>query len=392
MLRFFIILLFYNSLFGAIVTQYHWKKNRSYLVFLEEHSLPLKPLYYNIDPDDKSLTKEIFTGVPYQILTTDDKKHIQQILIPLTNELQIHIYKDKKSHYQFETIPIKSIIKKEAFYSQIISSPGYTIFKKTGSRRLAREFESSFRKSVNFKNVQKSDRIVMLYDQAYRLGNSFAMPIAKAAMIEIGGKKHTVYLNTDGYYYDKKGARVQGFLLNTPVRGARISSYFSKRRFHPILHRWKAHLGVDYAVRRGTPIHAAGDGKIIFAGRAGGYGNLIKIRHGAHYETRYAHMKAFRKGIKRGVYVKKGEVIGYVGTTGRSTGPHLHFEIRKNGVAINPLKLVKVTTKKLKGVAKREFLNLRDFYDENIEFHLKNKTKFKRHPHIDRVCYFDNIK
>jgi murein DD-endopeptidase MepM/ murein hydrolase activator NlpD len=218
------------------------------------------------------------------------------------------------------------------------------------------------------------------------------MPIARASMLEIRGKKHTVYLNHDGYYYDKRGARVQGFLLKAPVPGARISSYFSKRRFHPILKKWKAHNGVDYAARRGTPIHAAGNGKIIFAGRAGSYGNLIKIRHSGAYETRYAHMKSFRKGIRRGKYVKQGDIIGYVGTTGRSTGPHLHFELRKYGKPINPLKVVKVTTKKLYGTPRREFLDLRDFYDENIDFHLKNKTKFKRKPHIDRVCYFQKIK
>jgi len=392
MLRFFIFFLFYTTLFGAEVTQYHWKKDKSYLTFLEENALPLKHLYYNLDRDDQFLTKEIITGVPYQILTATNGV-IEQILLPLTNELQIHIYKDKKtSTYKFEAIPIKSIIKKEAFYLQIISSPSYTIVKETGSHKLARAFESSFKNSLNFKNVRKKDRMVMLYDQAYRLGNSFAMPIPKASMLEIRGKKHTVYLNHDGYYYDKNCARVQGFLLNVPVKGARISSYFSKRRFHPILKKWKAHHGIDYAVRRGTPIHAAGNGKIIFAGRAGGYGNLIKIRHSSRYETRYAHMKSFRKGIKKGKYVKQGDVIGYVGSTGRSTGPHLHFELRKYGKPINPLKVVKVTTKKLKGVARREFLDLRDFYDENIKFHLKNKTKFKRKKHIDRVCYFTTIK
>jgi len=392
MLRFFIFFLFYTTLFSAEVTQYHWKKNKSYLTFLEENALPLKHLYYNLDRDDQFLTKEIITGVPYQILTATNGV-VEQILLPLTNELQIHIYKDKKtSIYKFEAIPIKSIIKKEAFFLNIVSSPNYTIVKKTGSKKLARAFESSFKNSLNFKNVQKKDRIVMLYDQAYRLGNSFAMPIPKASMIEIRGKKHTVYLNHDGYYYNKKGARVQGFLLKTPVKGARISSYFSKRRFHPILKKWKAHHGVDYAARRGTPIHAAGNGKVIFAGRAGGYGNMIKIRHSSRYETRYAHMKSFRKGIRKGKYVKKGSVIGYVGSTGRSTGPHLHFELRKYGKPINPLKVVKVTTKKLYGTPRREFLDLRDFYDENIEFHLKHKTKFKRKAHIDRKCYFTTLK
>ncbi|MEJ2373709.1 MAG: M23 family metallopeptidase, partial [Sulfurimonas sp.] len=180
---------------------------------------------------------------------------------------------------------------------------------------------------------------------------------------------------------------VEGFLLARPVRGARISSYFTKRRWHPVLHKWKAHLGVDYAARRGTPVIAAGSGKIIYAARLGTYGNLIKIRHNDGYETRYAHLKSFRRGIYRGKYVKKGQTIAYVGTTGRSTGPHLHFELRKRGVAINPLRVVQVTTKKLKGKEKKAFLQLKKNYDETIALHLKNKTPYKKPPLFEDMSY-----
>jgi murein DD-endopeptidase MepM/ murein hydrolase activator NlpD len=213
------------------------------------------------------------------------------------------------------------------------------------------------------------------------------MPVLKAAMIEMGKKRHYIYLNDDGRYYDEKGHEVEGFLLARPVRGARISSYFTKRRYHPVLHKWKAHLGVDYAARRGTPVHAAGSGRIIYAARMGSYGNLIKIRHDDGYETRYAHLKSFRRGIHRGKYVKKGQIIAYVGTTGRSTGPHLHFELRKRGRAINPLRVVQVTTKKLHGKAKKAFLRLKKNYDESIELHLNNKTKPKKYGSFENMSY-----
>ncbi|MEJ2414837.1 MAG: peptidoglycan DD-metalloendopeptidase family protein [Sulfurimonas sp.] len=213
------------------------------------------------------------------------------------------------------------------------------------------------------------------------------MPTLDAAMIEMGNKKHYIYLNDDDRYYDANAHEVEGFLLARPVRGARISSYFTKRRWHPVLHKWKAHLGVDYAARRGTPVIAAGSGKIIYAARLGTYGNLIKIRHNDGYETRYAHLKSFRRGIYRGKYVKKGQTIAYVGTTGRSTGPHLHFELRKRGVAINPLRVVQVTTKKLKGKEKKAFLQLKKNYDETIALHLKNKTPYKKPPLFEDMSY-----
>jgi len=216
------------------------------------------------------------------------------------------------------------------------------------------------------------------------------MPTLKAAMVETNNKPHYIYLNNDDRYYDEKGTQIESMLLARPVKNARISSRFTKRRFHPILKRWKAHLGIDYAARRGTPIVAASNGKIIYAARMGAYGNLIKIRHKDGYETRYAHMKSFRRGMKRGKRIKKGQTIGYVGTTGRSTGPHLHFELRKNGRAINPAKRIQLTTKKLKSKEKKAFMTLAKNYNDSINLHLENETKYIKQPKISNCCYFNN--
>jgi murein DD-endopeptidase MepM/ murein hydrolase activator NlpD len=391
MLRFFILFILVTSLFSAEVKQYKWANGESYLTFLEKHHLPLKSLYYNLDKDDQFLTKEMISGVKYQILKSSDGE-IQQLLLPINNKLQIHIYQQGDG-YKFEAIPIICTTKKEALTLKITSSLSYTIVKATGSKKLARILVSAFQKSLNFKkDLRSGDRMVMLYEQSYRLGAKFAMPVLKAALIEMRGKKYHIYLNeADDNFYNERGSRVENFLLIVPVKGARISSYFTKRRFHPILKKWKAHLGIDYAVRRGTPIRAAGNGTIIYAKNAGSYGNLIKIRHNDGYETRYAHMKSFRKGMRRGKRVKKGQIIGYVGTTGRSTGPHLHFELRKNGRPINPLKIVKISGKKLYGKVRKKFLRMRKKYDENMEYHLKRMTKYKRTPALTRECYFNNI-
>ncbi len=389
MLRFFMFFAFCISVFGAEVEHYRWENGETYLVFLEKQKLPLKSLYYNLDKDDQRLTEEMRAGINYQILRESDGT-IEQILLPLNDELQIHIY-NVENEYKFEAIPIISETKTEAFTLTITSSPHYNIMKETDSKKLAQIFVSSFRNSLNFKNdIRKGDTLVMIYDQKYRMGHPFSMPTLKVAMIELRGKKHYIYLNDDGRYYDEKGNQVEGFLLARPVRGARISSYFSKRRFHPVLKKWKAHLGVDYAARRGTPIVAAGSGRVIYAARAGSYGNLIKIRHDDGYETRYAHMKSFRRGIKKGKYVKKGQTIGYVGTTGRSTGPHLHFELRKHGRAINPLRVVQVTTKKLKGKEKKAFITLKKEYDLEVDTHINEQTSFNRVTKIKQKCYFYN--
>jgi len=387
LIRYFLLfILLTTTIFASEVHRYRWANGETYLVFLEKNKLPMKTLYYNLDKDDQRLTEEMRSGIHYQILK-DTNGTIEQVLLPLNDELQIHLYK-VKDKYTFEAIPIISTTKTEAFTAKIVSSPNYTIMKKTGSKKLAQIFTASFRNSLNFKNdIRKDDPLVMIYEQKYRLGEVFSMPILKVAMIEMRHKKHYIYLNKDERYYDEKGHEVEGFLLARPVRGARISSYFTKRRYHPVLHKWKAHLGIDYAARRGTPIVAAGSGKVIYAARMGSYGNLVKIRHNDGYETRYAHMKSFRRGIRRGRYVKKGQTIGYVGTTGRSTGPHLHFELRKRGRAVNPLRVVQVTTKKLKGKEYKNFLKLKKSYDEKVELQLNTQTQYKKTSKFQNICY-----
>lgn len=389
MIRFFLLFLFTTSLFSSEVERFRWPSGETYLVFLERNNLPVRKLYYNLDKDDQRLTEEMRAGIHYSMLK-DENGNILQLLLPLNDELQIHIYKENNK-YKFEAIPIISSSKIEAFSLKINHSPYYDIIKQTGSKKLAEIFVSSFKYSLNFKvDLRKGDRLVMIYKQKYRLGQAFSMPTLKVAMIEMRKKKHYVYLNDDGRFYDEKAHEVEGFLLARPVRGGRISSRFTKRRWHPVLKKWKAHLGVDYAVRRGTPIVAAGSGRVIYCSRMGSYGNLVKIRHADGYETRYAHMKSFRRGMFRGKRVKKGQTIGYVGTTGRSTGPHLHFELRKRGRAINPLRVVQVTTKKLKGKQKKAFLKLKKNYDESINLHLKNQTKYVKTPKMQRMCYFNN--
>ena len=156
-------------------------------------------------------------------------------------------------------------------------------------------------------------------------------------------------------YFDNKGQSAKKFLMKTPINGARLSSGFGNR-FHPILGYTKLHKGTDFAAPRGTPIYAAGNGVIERVGPFSTFGNYIKIQHANGYETAYAHMNGFARGLRRGSHVRQGQIIGYVGTTGQSTGPHLHYEVYINGKAMNAMRLKLPTGRKLEGAQLQAFL------------------------------------
>ena len=144
--------------------------------------------------------------------------------------------------------------------------------------------------------------------------------------------------------------------LRNPIDFARISSRFNLGRKHPVLNTIRAHKGTDYAAATGTPIKAAGDGKIIFAGRKGGYGNVVIIQHGTRYQTLYAHMNSFHRSVRKGRSVKQGQIIGYVGSTGLATGPHLHYEFRVDGVHRDSLRVKLPKAQSISAVEKPAFL------------------------------------
>jgi murein DD-endopeptidase MepM/ murein hydrolase activator NlpD len=155
-------------------------------------------------------------------------------------------------------------------------------------------------------------------------------------------------------YFDRTGRSLRKFLLRTPIDGARLSSRFGMRK-HPILGYSRMHKGADFAAPSGTPIYAAGSGRVVSAGRNGGYGNYIRLRHSGEYSTAYAHLSRFAKGIGPGKRIRQGQVIGYVGTTGRSTGAHLHYEVLRNDKQINPLEVKQPPTSQLTGADLKRF-------------------------------------
>jgi len=190
-------------------------------------------------------------------------------------------------------------------------------------------------------DIRQGDEFDVVYEQKVMDGKVVGTGNILSARFTNRGKTYTAvrYTNKQGNtsYYTADGNSLRKAFIRTPVDFARISSRFSAGRKHPILNKIRAHKGVDYAAPRGTPIKAAGDGRIELAGRRGGYGNTVIIAHGNSYKTLYGHMQGFAKGIKNGSSVKQGQIIGYIGTTGLSTGPHLHYEFQVNGVHVDPL-------------------------------------------------------
>jgi murein DD-endopeptidase MepM/ murein hydrolase activator NlpD len=209
--------------------------------------------------------------------------------------------------------------------------------------------------SVDFqRDIQEGDKFEVMYED-YVTADGDTVPgkgNVLYAKLTLGDNEMPYYRyedkSGDVAYYDGKGQSAKKSLMQTPIDGARISSGFGMRR-HPVLGYSKMHKGVDFAAPRGTPIYAAGDGKIEKMGPFSSYGNYVRIRHNNGISTAYAHMKGFKSGLKTGSRIKQGQVIGYVGTTGRSTGPHLHYEVMMNGKQVNPKAIKMATGKSLGG-------------------------------------------
>jgi len=203
------------------------------------------------------------------------------------------------------------------------------------------------------RDIRAGDSFDLMFDE-YRddRGRMVKSGDILVAEMVLSGEKTRLYRyeTQDGQvdYYHASGQSVRKALLRTPIDGARISSGFGKRR-HPILGYTRMHKGLDFAAKTGTPIFAAGDGVVDFAGRKGGYGKYVRIRHTGTYKTAYAHMHRYGKGIRTGVRVRQGQIIGYVGSTGRSTGPHLHYEVHKSGRQVNPRSIKLPSGRKLAG-------------------------------------------
>ncbi len=350
MKRLLILTLFISLLMGADVLEKRWVANETFSDYLIKNKIGLS-LIRQISSDDIKYLSEIQAGERFYELR-DDNGTLLQALIPIGEEMQIELIQDLKTKkYKFDIKPILYKEVKDSVVVEIKRNCYKDLLELTNNSTLNYILTKMYKKFLNFRYLRAGDKIAFEYTQKSRLGKPWGNPKIDAALIRTKGKDSFVFLDSDGNFWNSPYKEINStkcilssqksclsqFIM--PLKKIFITSRFTYKRWHPILHRYRPHLGVDFRGKRGTPIYAIDRGKVIFAGWMRGYGKVTKIRHKNGYVSLYAHQSKIK--VKVGDRVKKGQIIGLVGSTGRSTGPHLHLGVYKNGKAINPLSVIK---------------------------------------------------
>ena len=308
---------------------------------------------------DASALKRLMPGqkLKFQI----DDGNLQQLVYKIDALNTLHVNRTQDESFAVST-NTRKMETRVTNTTGVIHSSLFLAAQKAGlSDNLIMELAGIFGWDVDFAlDIRGGDSFTLVYEELFLDGKKQRDGNIIAAEFNNRGKTYRAlrYTDTKGIsdYFSPDGKSMRKAFIRTPVDFTRISSRFGKRR-HPTLNRMKNHHGVDYAAPRGTPIKAAGDGKLTFVGRKGGYGKTVMIQHGGKYGTLYAHMSRIKPGMRRGKKVRQGQTIGYVGSTGRSTGPHLHYEFRVNGVHRNPLRVRLPDAAPIRAKYKTDFLN-----------------------------------
>lgn len=329
----------------------------------------------------KRSLRKIKPGMKITFFMTDSGK-FEQMLFPLSNtETLVITNKEGILYLDKKHTPLEH---KTHFSSATITDSLYRTGARVGlSDNIIMQIANIFAWDIDFiLDVRAGDSFKVLYNSLYKDGKKLKDSDILYAEFSTRGKTFQAIrfeMNKKHFaYYTPAGKSIKKAFIRAPVDFTRISSHFNLKRKHPILHRIRAHKGVDYAAPMGTPIKASGDGKITFLGRKGGYGNTIVIRHGQKYTTLYAHMSRFARGMYSGKKVRQNEVIGFIGKSGLASGPHLHYEFRVNGVHKNPVtvalpkaKPISRSQRKAFAAMKTELLATLRQFDANTMFATK---------------------
>ncbi len=324
--------------------------------------------------------KNISVDNEYAVYFKDGMPRIFELQInPFT---RIRVKKNTEGFWE-HLIMEKPLIKRESVIKgKIVSSLYDAIDKVESNGVLAIELSDIYSFDIDFfTDLRQNDLFIIIVDKTFLDEDFYSYEKIKACGMYANRKVYKAfYLDDDEYrgYYNELGHSLEKDFLKAPLNYRRISSHFSRSRLHPVLKRYMAHNGIDYAAPRGTPVVALGDGKITKCGWNGGLGNYIEIKHNSVYRTGYGHLSGFARNIRKGVYVKKGDLIAYVGSSGLSTGPHLDFRVIKNGHYINPLSLKPNRKLDLKGEVLDRFLeNITRFNAEMDSFFTSRLEQYK---------------
>jgi murein DD-endopeptidase MepM/ murein hydrolase activator NlpD len=366
MKKFFLLFSIPFILFGYQVEIKEWGSNHTFYSFLKKHNIPFS-IYYTLP---KKVQKDL-GAIPKDsdVYLLKDGNVIKQALIPFNDEKQLQIIK-KGDKYITKIVPIRYTTTEKVAKINVKNFLSYDVYQNTKNPYLSQKLVNIFSDRVNFRVLPKDSVIDVYYKVKSRFGKTIGTDVIYA---KISNKYYNIsaYKYTDGRYYDDGGRSLKGMFLAYPMRFRRISSPFG-RRYHPILHKWRMHDGIDLVNRVGTPIHTVADGKVVYRGWMRGYGNVVEVKHRNGYLTLYGHLKGFAH-IRVGQYVRQGQTIAYMGNTGLSTGPHLHFGVMHNGRWINPLKIKQQAKTRLYGKKRKQFLA----YVSQINEQLNNKVAMK---------------
>lgn len=310
---------------------------------LREHDVPPAVIQQLVDAAKpvQNLAR-LQAGIRYQLLFHgDDASDLAEMRIRLSAVEMLHLKKTNGRWYA-EKLAEQVELRVVTFSGFVTSSLWESALRAQMDPNLVAELADIFGWEVDFsREVRVNDRWRLAVERKLVKGQPIGWGAILAAEYENVGVSHQAALfRVDGQetgYYTPKGESLRKMFLKSPIRYGRITSGFNLRRFHPILNVRRPHLGVDYGAPVGTPVRAVGDGVVTGAGWSGGGGNVLKIRHNATYQTAYKHLQGFARGVRPGTRVSQGQVVAYTGSTGLSTGPHLHFEFYQNGSYVDPL-------------------------------------------------------
>ncbi len=328
---------------SLVLTEYVVQKNEFLADILLRHGINYNQIdYIARRTQDTFDVRKIIAGNSYSVIKTKDS-------LPQTLYFAYGISASKYVLYNFnDSVEVsrgrKSIISKTDTITGVIESSLWNaIVAQQADPNLANELSEIYAWTVDFFGLRKGDSFKIIYNKQFVEDKYVSLGRVDATLFFHGGDSlYAFYFqqNGKGDYFDENGNSLQRTFLKAPLRYNRISSRFSNSRLHPVLKIRRPHHGVDYAAASGTPVYTVGDGTVIKKGyQKRGGGNYIKIKHNGTYSTTYMHLKGFAKGIKVGDHVRQGDLIGYVGSTGLSTGPHLDFRFYKNGKPVDPLKV-----------------------------------------------------
>lgn len=324
--------------------------------------------------------RKIYPGQHYQ-LYTDSLGNFKRLEFAINDESYIEVeLKEDDIQVERQFYPFKV---EEKIASGIIKSSLFaTIKQQSIPTEVGMKMVDIYAWDIDFfTDLRKNDYFKVIYEEKTRFDGLKKIGRITAAEFNTKGQSHYAFLfeggNNPADYYDKNGNSLRKQLLKAPLSYSRISSSYSRRRYHPVLHRYMPHYGIDYAAPPGTPVMSTGDGTVIVASYRRGNGNYVKISHNSNYITYYLHLSRFGRGITRGAKVKQGQVIGYVGSTGYSTGPHLDYRVKKRGRFINPRLLELPPAEPVKSKEMPDFLALREKYIEKLGEIAINQTHRK---------------